>query len=252
MKITAANLIRWAGLSAMVAGIIFAAIQPIHPADVLSSVTTTAWAIITALKTAMCLLVLLGIAGLYARQVEKAGWLGLAGYLLFSLFWALTDGLYLRRSLYLAAVGDRGAEVCGGLPGDLHWARQRDEPRSPPSDLWAASRGRVYARRPAVWHRDVPRRHPAALGGRSACRRDRVDPRWLRCFRTSIQRASGGADGVSSGLAGLCALVGTARAQACGTRTWQGQAPSSAKPQPSKVAGNCMAWTSGHTAACLM
>ena len=29
---------------------------------------------------------LFGIAGLYARQVEKSGWLGLAGYLLFSVF----------------------------------------------------------------------------------------------------------------------------------------------------------------------
>src|SRR5436305_9963667 len=29
-----------------------------------------------------------------------------------------------------------------------------------------------------------------------------------------------------------------------------GQAPNSAQPQPSKVAGNCMEWTSGLTAAC--
>ena len=56
MKITAPNLIRWAGLAAMVAGIIFAVIQPIHPPDVLASVTTSAWVIITSLKTAMCLL----------------------------------------------------------------------------------------------------------------------------------------------------------------------------------------------------
>ena len=89
MKITASNLIPWAGLAAVAAGIIFAGIQPIHPPDVLSSVTTTAWAIITPLKTAMCLLFLLGIAGLYARQVEEAGWLGLAGFLLLSLSWAL-------------------------------------------------------------------------------------------------------------------------------------------------------------------
>src|SRR4051794_640512 len=40
----------------------------------------------------MCLLGLLGIAGIYARQVEEAGWLGLAGYLMFSLFYALTMG----------------------------------------------------------------------------------------------------------------------------------------------------------------
>jgi hypothetical protein len=90
MKITASKLIRWSGLSAMVAGIIFAGIQPIHPPDVLASVTTGAWAIITSLKLAMCFFFLLGITSLYTRQVEESGWLGLAGYLLFSLFWALS------------------------------------------------------------------------------------------------------------------------------------------------------------------
>ena len=50
MKITSANLIRWAGLAAMGAGIIFAVIQPIHPPDVLASVTTSAFIIITSLK----------------------------------------------------------------------------------------------------------------------------------------------------------------------------------------------------------
>ena len=59
MKITAAHLIRWAGLAAMGAGIIFAGIQPIHPLDVLASVTTTQWAIIQSLKTAMCIFGLL-------------------------------------------------------------------------------------------------------------------------------------------------------------------------------------------------
>ena len=89
MKITASNLIRWAGLSAMVAGIIFAGIQPIHPPDVLASVNTSAFIIITALKTVMSLFGLFGIAGLYARQVEQTGWLGLAGYLLLTSFYAV-------------------------------------------------------------------------------------------------------------------------------------------------------------------
>src|ERR1043165_1374022 len=89
MKPTAANLIRWTGLAATVAGIIFAVIQPIHPPDVLASVTTSAWAIITPLKTVMCLLFLLSWTGIYARQVKETGWLGLAGFLLLSLSWAL-------------------------------------------------------------------------------------------------------------------------------------------------------------------
>ena len=89
MKITTPKLIRWAGLSAMVAGIIFAGIQPIHPPDVLSSVNTSAFITITSFKTAMSLFGLFGIAGLYARQVEQTGWLGLAGYLLLTSFYAV-------------------------------------------------------------------------------------------------------------------------------------------------------------------
>jgi len=89
MKVTTSNLIRWAGLSAMVAGIIFAAIQPIHPPDVLASVNTSAFIIITSFKTVMCIFGIFGITGLYARQVEKTGWLGLVGYLLLTVFYAV-------------------------------------------------------------------------------------------------------------------------------------------------------------------
>ncbi len=88
MKITASNLIRWAGLGTIAAGLFFAAIQPIHPADALESVTTSAWGIITPLKVIMSLLFLLGITAIYARQMKKAGWLGLVGFLIFSLAWA--------------------------------------------------------------------------------------------------------------------------------------------------------------------
>ncbi len=89
MKITTPKVIRWAGLSAMAAGIIFAGIQPIHPPDVLASVNTSAFIIITSLKTVMCIFGLFGIAGLYARQVEETGWLGLGGFLLLTIFYAV-------------------------------------------------------------------------------------------------------------------------------------------------------------------
>lgn len=89
MKTITPKLIRWAGLSAMAAGIIFAGIQPFHPPDVLASVNTSAFIIITSLKTMMSIFGLFGIAGLYARQVEESGWLGLAGYLLLTIFYAV-------------------------------------------------------------------------------------------------------------------------------------------------------------------
>jgi hypothetical protein len=61
-----------------------------HPLNVLSAVTTTRWAVVHILASAMCFFVLLGLAGLYARQAEKAGWLGLIGFFLYSLSWVLT------------------------------------------------------------------------------------------------------------------------------------------------------------------
>jgi hypothetical protein len=111
----------------MVAGIIFAGIQPIHPPDVLSSVTTGEWAIITLLKMTMCLLFLLGLTGIYARQVNKAGWLGLAGFLLFSLSWALNMAFIFAEAFILpllAAAAPQFVEnflgIFNGSPGEMN------------------------------------------------------------------------------------------------------------------------------------
>ena len=116
-KITGSNLIRWTGLSTIVAGVIFAAIQPIHPDDVVGSVNTSAWAIITGLKTVMCLLLLLGIVGLYARQVNKAGWLGLAGFLLFGLSWALQTAFVFAESFIMPPLAAVAPKFVDGFLG---------------------------------------------------------------------------------------------------------------------------------------
>lgn len=89
MKSTASNLIRWAGISAMVAGAFYVVIGILHPLETLSTVTTTQWAIVHALAVAMSFFGLLGITGLYARQVKETGWLGLAGFVLLSLWLVL-------------------------------------------------------------------------------------------------------------------------------------------------------------------
>jgi hypothetical protein len=117
MKITAPKLIRWAGLAAMGAGILYIAIQAIHPLDVFSSVTTTQWAITHYLSLAMDLLALLGIAGLYTRQVEKSGWLGLTGYLLFSLFWALSFAFHFMEAFIEPVVATVSPKFVEGLLG---------------------------------------------------------------------------------------------------------------------------------------
>jgi hypothetical protein len=97
---TAATLLRLSGVAAIAAGVIFAGIQPIHPPDVLASVTTSAWAVIITLKLAMCLFFLIGITGLYLRQLERIGWLGFAGFLMLIVSWFLQTG-YVFTDLFI-------------------------------------------------------------------------------------------------------------------------------------------------------
>lgn len=124
MNITASNLIRWSGLAAMAAGLIFAGIQPVHPADVLQSVTTSFWAVIMSLKLAMCLFFLVGITGIYARQAESAGWLGLAGFaLLIVSFWLQTGFVFVELfvlpvvAVSLPGFVDSALGIANGQPG---------------------------------------------------------------------------------------------------------------------------------------
>src|SRR5919106_5053185 len=87
MKVTTTGLIRSTGIAA---GLMFVVIQPLHPEDVLASVTTDAWAIIHYATLAMLTLFVVGVTGIYARQVEKVGWIGLAGYVVLVIGLVLT------------------------------------------------------------------------------------------------------------------------------------------------------------------
>ena len=92
MNITSANLLRLAGLCALIGGLCYVLVGIFHPPNVLASVTTTRWATVHVLACAMCFFGLLGLAGLYARQAVKAGWLGLVGFVLLSLWFVLIMG----------------------------------------------------------------------------------------------------------------------------------------------------------------
>ena len=117
MKITTSNLIRWAGLSAVVGGCLFVGIQPVHPPEILSSFTTSTWAIVHYVGVVMCFLILLGITGIYARQARKAGWLGLAGYLLFGAMWALTTAFQFIEAFILPPLAAEAPKFVAGLEG---------------------------------------------------------------------------------------------------------------------------------------
>src|SRR5450755_4635807 len=92
MTITPSTLMRWAGLSALVAGICYVLVGIFHPPNVPLSVTTTRWEIVHVLACAVSFFGLLGMAGLYARQAVKTGWLGLVGYILLSLWLVVIMG----------------------------------------------------------------------------------------------------------------------------------------------------------------
>jgi hypothetical protein len=89
MRITPTALTKIAALAAMLAGLIYIVIQFIHPADVVESLTTPMWTIVHVLSFAEAVLVMIGLAGIYLRQVREFRVLGLIAYALFGFFFIL-------------------------------------------------------------------------------------------------------------------------------------------------------------------
>ncbi len=87
---TRSKLTNMAAVAAVLAGLMFMAIQPLHPADTHASVTTDAWAIIHFATMGMLILFVVGITGIYTAQVEKLGWLGFTGFVVLAFGLILT------------------------------------------------------------------------------------------------------------------------------------------------------------------
>jgi len=116
-KITASTLMRLAGLSAMLAGLCFLVLGMFHPLNIPSSVTTATWVNVHIFATALGFFGLFGMAGLYARQVEKSGWLGLAGFLLFSLWMVLVTGFSFVEAFILPRLATVSPAFVAGILG---------------------------------------------------------------------------------------------------------------------------------------
>jgi hypothetical protein len=84
MRITANRLTAAAGLCAAAAGAIFVAVQINHPPADLAHIGTAEMAVREAAKALMTILALIGITGLFVRNRDRFGVLGLAGYALLS------------------------------------------------------------------------------------------------------------------------------------------------------------------------
>jgi hypothetical protein len=132
MRITPAALTRFAGAAAVMAGLIFVGVQVGHPHLDAETITTTEMVIRSSLKVVMAGLALVGITGMYLRQVKEAGVLGLAGYVLFSVGYLLMLGTAFAGAFVLPAIAasdpgfvdDAIAVATGGTPvGDVGlWA----------------------------------------------------------------------------------------------------------------------------------
>jgi hypothetical protein len=86
------TLMHWSGISAMLAGLCFLIMGVFKPLNDTAFVTTPAWINVHSIAFALGFIGLLGMAGVYARQAKKSGWLGLAGFLLLSAWIMLQSG----------------------------------------------------------------------------------------------------------------------------------------------------------------
>jgi hypothetical protein len=104
---SSSDLIRWAGLAAILAGVLLVVADLLNLAigfdedePFSETATTGIYAFQSVVNLLAAVLLLIGLVGLYARQSEAAGLLGLAGFLVAFLGTALVTGL-LWASLFI-------------------------------------------------------------------------------------------------------------------------------------------------------
>jgi hypothetical protein len=106
MTITTTKLTRAAGLCAVVAGLLFIGVQVNHPHVDVTFVTTTEYKVRQTLKVLMAALSLIGITGMYLRQVKKIGVLGLLGFVLFGSGYLVMLGVEFVGAFVLPSLAD--------------------------------------------------------------------------------------------------------------------------------------------------
>jgi hypothetical protein len=93
MTVTTTGLTKAAAVSAAVAGAIFIGVQIGHPPMTEATVETTEWVVRSTAKAVMAGLALVGLTGIYLRQVRQMGVLGLIGYLVFGAGYLIMFGV---------------------------------------------------------------------------------------------------------------------------------------------------------------
>ena len=110
MRITNSKLSGGAAVCAVISGLLYVAIQFIHPEETVAAVSTDSWVVVALLTVAMAVLGLVGVTGIYLRQTEETGILGLLGYLALGLFFLLPIAFSFAEALILP-------HIVGEAPG---------------------------------------------------------------------------------------------------------------------------------------
>ncbi|WBM79695.1 hypothetical protein KIV56_15820 [Cryobacterium breve] len=117
MSITPSTLTRAAAGAAALAGLIYIVIQFIHPADVVASLSTQMWITVHVLSFGMAVLAMIGLTGIYLRQVQKFGLLGLIAYLMFGLFFILQASFNFTEALIAPLVATAAPQLAVDIVG---------------------------------------------------------------------------------------------------------------------------------------
>lgn len=117
MSITPSKLIQAAGLSAVMSGLLYIVRQPVHPPDDVSAVTGSAWLIVGYMTLCMSVLGLVGVTGIYLRQVRETGLLGLIGYLMFGLWFVLLTAFTFAQTLILPPLAPEAPQFVDSFLG---------------------------------------------------------------------------------------------------------------------------------------
>ena len=104
MTVTTTHLTRAAGVAAAVGGLLFIAVQIKHPSLDVAFATTTEWQVREGMKVLFAGLSLVGITGMYLRQVKQIGVLGLLGYLVLSVGYLAMMGVEVVGAVVLPAI----------------------------------------------------------------------------------------------------------------------------------------------------
>jgi len=100
-----ANLIRWSGLISLLAGVLHVVGALLHPVgEDLAAINSPNWVPAHLVYWVSGTLMLFGLVGLYARQAEKTGWLGLVSFVLAFIGTALVGGLLLMVSTIIPSL----------------------------------------------------------------------------------------------------------------------------------------------------